>query len=165
MNHSETHSYQAIQTVIGAFLVTNKQKLMDLSDKERGRMARNRTTHPGILAILANDPNSWVRYYVAQNPKTSQEDLTKLANDDSEAVRCMVADNPNTSPELLDLLARQEYYKCWEVRWFVANNTNTSSETLSFLVNISHPSVNCCVRAAAERNPNYNPSICQGPHP
>jgi hypothetical protein len=59
---------------------------------------------------LATDEDSWVRFYVAQNPNTPQETLELLATDEYYYVRHWVAQNPNRT-ELIERLVLMTDYK------------------------------------------------------
>lgn len=98
------------------------------------------TNNPYLLSFLANEPEDWVRWQVAQNPNTPPAVLTRLAEDSIVFVRFWVADNPNTPPATLARLAED---KKWIVRLQAANNPKTPHSALLKLAAVKRRRVRC----------------------
>jgi len=85
----------------------------------REAQARDPECPPGMLQLLAEDPNWEVRWRVASNPSCPPGVLAALAGDHHAGVRWRVAGNPASPPGVLAALARDPGE--W-VRWAVARN-------------------------------------------
>lgn len=59
------------------------------------RAARDPSTPPEALALLAGDEDARTRMTVAENPSTAPEVLAKLADDKLQRVRDNAIKNPN----------------------------------------------------------------------
>ncbi len=74
-------------------------------DKERAQTARNKMTHPDVLARLAVDGDPQVRMRVAMNPSTRSEVLDTLCRDSDPRVAASVANNPTATDQHFHHLA------------------------------------------------------------
>ena len=82
-------------------------KILELSDEKKIKLARNPNISQETLAVLATDKNWNVRCRVALNPNTSQETLAILATDEDWDVRRCVERNPNYKKQVLELNTKQ----------------------------------------------------------
>lgn len=69
-------------------------------------VVQNKTVPTSILNLLADDPDSNIRFCVAMKRKCPPAVLEKLARDPDEQVRLRVAANAKTPASLLRLLAK-----------------------------------------------------------
>jgi 3-methyladenine DNA glycosylase AlkC len=95
-------------------------------------LAKSSTATAEQLTKLANDKNSYVRYWVAQHPNCPISILEKLANDENSDVRYFVAKHPNCPIPILEKLANDED-SC--VRYWVAEHPNCPISILEKLAN------------------------------
>ena len=81
-------------------------------DKDMGyrAMVADHTSSQREIALLAKDPEEFVRACIASNPYTSGEILTKLAKDPAVRVRMHVAKNPHTPVSSLNKLCESDSY-------------------------------------------------------
>ena len=99
-------------------------------------VAKNPSTPPGVVALLATDESRNVRKGAASNPNTPPEVLARLADDTAATVRQCAARNPNTPPEVLTRLTDDNYRT---VRLCAAANPNTPIEALEPLLTAELP--------------------------
>jgi hypothetical protein len=94
---------QISQIVLKVLKEVETPDILNLSYKEKIKLAQDSNTSQETLAILATDKDSLVRYYVARHSNTSQETLDILATDEDSDVRYWVARNPNYKKQTLEL--------------------------------------------------------------
>lgn len=81
------------------------------SNTSRLNLARDPETSPGMLGVLSNDENEWVRVGVAVNLSTPVDILSMLSTDTSSNVRDAVATNPHCPVIILfKLIDDDDYY-------------------------------------------------------
>ena len=98
--------------------------------KIKARVASDKETPAVVLAELAGDKSTFVRFLVAGNPGASPEILNRLASDDSRGVRQNVANNPNAPADVLIRLAEDPFE---EVQWRLAMNPSCPASVLELL--------------------------------
>jgi len=101
-----------------------------LSEEGRDKVAKNTSTPPDILTMLAMDEDWQVRWGVAMNTSTPPDILTTLAEDPDVDVRWHVAGNTSTPPDILKTLGKDPDVF---VRQRVAKNPHTPLSTLKAL--------------------------------
>jgi hypothetical protein len=72
-------------------------------------VAHNKTIPDSVIEILANSPDSGVRFFVAAKRKTPPVILEKLARDSDESVRHQVALNAKTPAYILTILLDDDW--------------------------------------------------------
>lgn len=76
-----------------------------MSASQRREAAREESTPPQTLEVLAGDPDDNVRHLVARNPNAPSQALEMLAGDGVWGVQYAVACNRTTPPHVLETLA------------------------------------------------------------
>lgn len=71
-------------------------------------VAHNKTVPIEVLRVLATDPNSQVRYFVATKNKLTPDLLEQLALDSDDSVRARIASHKKASLELLRSMAHDK---------------------------------------------------------
>lgn len=97
-------------------------------EEETMRMVE--TYPPEALRILASDPQSWVRFNVANSPNTPADVLRGLSSGGTSSIRYQVAYNPSTPIDVLQALAKDTDTR---VRAGVASNPSASIDLLQAL--------------------------------
>ena len=73
-------------------------------------LAQNPNTPQEVLASLATDEYSGVRYGVTRNPNTPQEVLASLATDEDSSVRYGVTQHPKVTEDIILLTKSYEKF-------------------------------------------------------
>lgn len=89
----------------------NRFRLLFITHEEKERLTLDPCLSIGLLEVLADDKDWWVRYRVARNPNCSIRLLEKLAGDKNFIVRSCVARNPNCPEHIKNYL---EVRNCME---------------------------------------------------
>ena len=118
---------QIAEIVLKVLKEVNEPDVLTLSYDEIIELAKNPSTPPETLKVLATYKNADVSYCVAKNPNTPVETLKILATHNIADVRWGVATNPSTPVETLKVLATDRDY---DVRYWVAKNPNYKTQTL-----------------------------------
>jgi hypothetical protein len=107
----------------------------NLSYFEKKSLACDPKTSPEILAVLATDEDSLVRYLVARNPNTPPKVLEQLATDVEYWIRCCVAKHPNYEKATVRVpdLSVAEYNALKEL---LKNTQNQSLKSLSIKLGV-----------------------------
>lgn len=79
--------------------------LLDEDISVQEELARGTDTEPKVLRELSESPNTWVRYFVAENNNAPIDILDKLSKDSESVVRASVATNSSVTVDILDRLA------------------------------------------------------------
>lgn len=105
--------------------------LAELTIEDRAWVTEQPAAPPEVLAELANDPDSIVRWGVANHPLTPLDELVELANDPDKDVRRVLASNRSAPSDVLTKLASDPDK---DVRLEVAKNPVAPPEALTKLV-------------------------------
>lgn len=137
----------AVARTPGLPIEVEKVLCNDIDREIREKIAK---TSKSLLALrlLSNDPDKYVRYFVASSEYIDGEALAALAGDKEELVRVAVAENTNTSAATLYQLADDDAY-CFEsgklVSLEVASNINAPSELLAIFASYEDVTTRCRV--------------------
>jgi len=82
--------------------------LKNMSQRDKGELAKNPSTPVDLLLELATDDYWGIRRDVAENPSTPLDILRALAKDPSDWVRYCVAKNPKASSKILIMMFEYE---------------------------------------------------------
>ena len=93
----------------GSFATATEQTWLKIIAERpdlRDAVAWNKTATAPILAVLAQDPDERIRYFIARTRRISLDVFHILARDPSEDIRATLVDHPKLPDEIKEILLR-----------------------------------------------------------